>query len=173
MTAAPLLALALAAPPTADRPTADGPPPDAAAVRELDAFWAEAARTVREGDFAAYAALYHPDAVFVSDVRGTVAPIADQLAVWRPGFEATKAGTTVADVRFRLTGRLVGPTTAHETGLFRYTAAAPGAAPEPAVVRFEALLVKTPAGWRWVMERQRAVATAADWAAADPAAGTE
>ena len=133
---------------------------------ELDAFWAEASRTVREGDFDGYAALYHPDAVFVSDLGETAAPIADQLAKWKPGFEETKAGKTVADVEFRFTQRLLGPTTAHETGLFRYVSHAPGQAGEPVVVRFEALTVKGKDGWRWVMERQLAKATEQDWNAA-------
>ena len=151
-------------------------PPGGDPGAELDAFWAEAARTVRDGDYDGYAALYHPDAVFVSDVKGVVSPIGDQLAKWKPGFEETKAGTTAADVEFRFTKRLIGPTTAHETGLFRYVSHPPGpagaAAAEPAVVRFEALLVRGPDGWRWVMERQLSAATERDWAAAaDPPAG--
>ncbi|QDT15395.1 nuclear transport factor 2 family protein [Alienimonas californiensis] len=163
-----LLAGLLAAPPTE-------PAVDVSAARtaaELDAFWAEAARTVRNGDAAGYTALYHPDAVFVSDVKGTVAPIAEQLEKWNPGFEETKAGETVAEVSFRFTQRLHGPTTAHETGLFRYVSHAPGATGEPAFVRFEALLVRGPDGWRWVMERQLGVVTEREWEAARAAAET-
>ncbi|MFH5806503.1 YybH family protein [Alienimonas sp. DA493] len=159
----PLLLAGLLATPPTENPAA----PRTAA--ELDAFWAEAARTVREGDFAGYAALYHPDAVFVSDAKGTVAPIAEQLEKWKPGFEETQAGEAVADVTFRFTQRLHGPTTAHETGLFRYVSHAPGATGEPAFVRFEALLVRGPDGWRWVMERQLEVASERDWQAAPPA----
>ena len=143
----------------------------AGVAAELDAFWAGAARTVREGDFDGYAALYHPDAVLVNDVKGTTYPIAEALAGWRAGFGDAKAGRARADVAFRFTRRLHGPTTAHETGVFRYVSAPPGAAGAPAFVRFEALLVKTPAGWRWVMERQREAVTRADWDAAAPDGG--
>ena len=45
-------------------------------VTELDAFWAEASRTVAEGDFAGYAATYHVDAVLVSLATGNSYPIA-------------------------------------------------------------------------------------------------
>ena len=164
MTAAPLLfALAL---PTA----APDVEPDRAA--EIDAFWAEASRTVRDGDFAGYAALYHPDAVFVSDEKGVAVPIADQLERWRPGFEATRTGATEADVEFRFARRLRGPAgdpaAEFAVGLFRYVSHAPGEAGEPAVVRFESLLVRTPAGWRWALERQLGPATAAEWDAAAP-----
>ena len=155
---------------------------DAAVLAELDAFWAEASRTVAEGDFDGYAALYHPDAVLVNGIEGRSYPIADAFERWKPGFTATRAGSLTARVEFRLTDRLTGPTTAHEAGLFRY-AAGPvgGTTPRVAVVRFEALLVKTgdPAspggGWRWVMEKQSAEATEEDWAAAgsggDPPGG--
>ena len=153
---------------TDDGPADDGPAGNVAVGRELDAFWAEAARTVREGDFDGYAGLYHPDAVFVSDVRGEVRPIAEQLTVWQPGFTEAAAGRAAAEVAFRFTQRLHGPTTAYETGLFRYVSRAPGGAGEPAFVRFEALLVRGPDGWRWVMERQTATATAAEWDAAAP-----
>ena len=167
--ALPLLALAFLAPPAAGDVE---PGPEAAAKAERAAFWAEAARTVRDGDFAGYAALYHPDAAFVSDVKGVAVPIADQLEVWKPGFEATKAGEVEADVAFRFTNRLLGPPvdpkTAHESGVFRYVSRPPGEAGEPAFVRFEALLVRTPAGWRWVLERQREVVTEAEWDAAAP-----
>ena len=156
-----LLVLALPAGPPAD--------PAAAAVRareELNAFWAEATRTVREGDFAGYATLYHLDGVFVSDIKGMTAPIADQLTIWKPGFEATKRGETVADVEFRLTARLIGSTTAHETGIFRYVSGPPGESGEVYYIHFEALTVRGADGWRWVMERQLKAATVEEWTAA-------
>ena len=169
----PILPLLALAPLAAAAPEPDGSDPRA----ELSAFWAGAARTVAEGDFAGYAALYHPDAVFVRDgegpggAGGVAVPIADQLETWRPGFEATRAGEVAAAVEFRFTRRTIGPAAAHETGVFRYVSHPPGEPGEPALVRFEALLVKTPAGWRWVLERQLGPATAAQWAAAAPAGG--
>ena len=57
-----------------------------AALRELDAFWARVSRAVAEGDYAAYAATYHPDAVLVNGLDGKSYPIADALEGWREGF---------------------------------------------------------------------------------------
>ena len=38
---------------------------DSLRIAELDAFWTEASRTVREGDFEGYKAAYHEDAVVI------------------------------------------------------------------------------------------------------------
>lgn len=141
------------------------PPVDCPAQDSLDAFWAEAERTVREGDFDAYAALYHDDAVLVNDIASTTQPIADALAGWNAGFDATRAGHRTAAVDFRFTERLHGDATAHETGIFRYTATEDGET-TTAYVHFEALVVCTADGWRWLMERQVARATPAEWKAA-------
>lgn len=146
-----------------------GPPSLSAAVPandSLDAFWDEAERTVREGDFEAYAALYHQDAVLVNGIAGTTQPIARALDGWKEGFDATRAGRMTATVDFRFTQRLRGDSTAHETGIFRYTATEDGET-TTAYVHFEALLVRTDAGWRWLMEYQTERATPAEWRAAE------
>ena len=149
--------------------------PDAAAktAAELDAVWAEASRTVREGDYEAYAALYHPAAVLVSETRGEAVPIADALAGWKPGFVATKAGEVVADVEFRITKRVHGPRAAHETGLFRYSTRPPGepGRADPKTVHFEAVFLKTDDGWKWTVERQVKPATEQEWDAAGATGG--
>lgn len=62
--------------------------PDPAAG--VDDYWAEVSRTVTEGDFEGYAALYHEDAVLVNGISGQSYPISDALAGWRQGFEDTK-----------------------------------------------------------------------------------
>ena len=143
----PLLALVLLVLPPADD--------------EIDAFWAEAIRTVEEGDFDAYAALYHEDAVLVNGISGEVYPISQALAGWKQGFEDTKAGRSVAELDFRFTTRLHSETTAHETGYFRYSGGG-----EPVVIAFESLMVRDAEGWKWVMEYQKAIATEAEWDAA-------
>jgi uncharacterized protein (TIGR02246 family) len=135
---------------------------------ELAAYWAQLSRTVREGDFQGYAALYHPDAVLVSGSGGTSVPIAAALEVWAPGFEATRSGETRARVDFRITARRLSPTTAHETGIFRYRAEPTGPNPEgaaasDALVHFEALLVRKDGRWVMLMEYQRSEATPAEW----------
>ncbi|GAB5534288.1 MAG: hypothetical protein Rubg2KO_05370 [Rubricoccaceae bacterium] len=142
----PLLALVLLTLPSSDN--------------EIDAFWDEAVRTVEEGDFDGYAALYHADAVLVNGISGESYPISQALAGWKQGFDDTAAGRATAELEFRFTARIHGETTAHETGYFRYSAG------EPVYIAFESLLVKEEDGWKWVMEYQKAVVTEADWDAA-------
>lgn len=132
---------------------------------ELDAYWAEVSRTVGEGDFEGYAELYHPDAVLVAGGSGTY-PIARALAGWKQGFDDTREGRAKAGVEFRLTERLNDATTAHETGIFRYTLAPEEGDDVIAQVQFEALLVKKNGKWLMVMEYQKGPATDAEWAAA-------
>lgn len=133
---------------------------------ELDAYWAELSQTVEEGDFEAYAALYHPDAVLVSAFSGDSYPIAQALAGWKQGFDDTAAGRAEAGVDFRLTQRLNDETTAHETGIFRYTFTPEGGEATVAPVHFEAVLVKKDGEWLMLMEYQKEMATEEEWEAA-------
>jgi len=132
---------------------------------ELDAYWAEVARTVVEGDFEGYATLYHPDAVLVMKGSGTV-PISGALEAWKQGFDDTREGRAVAGVEFRLTERLHDGSTAHETGMFRYTIKPEEGEGQVALVHFEALLVKKNGKWLMVMEYQKEPATDQEWDAA-------
>ena len=59
---------------------------DAKRLVELDAYWEEITRTVREGDFAGYAATCHPEAVLVSGVRGNSTPLSEALKRWKKEF---------------------------------------------------------------------------------------
>ena len=133
---------------------------------ELDAYWAEVSRAVEEGDFEGYGALYHPDAVLVSLGSGNSYPIAQALAGWKQGFVDTAEGRAEAGVDFRLTQRLQDETTAHETGIFRYTFTPATGDPVVAPVHFEALLVKQDGEWLMVMEYQKQTATEEEWEAA-------
>jgi hypothetical protein len=148
-------AVLLALPPTASAQVAP----------ELDAYWTEISRTVTEGDFDGYAALYHPDAVLVAGGSGTY-PIGNALAGWKQGFDDTREGAAVAGVEFRFTGRLNDETTAHETGMFRYTFKSEDAQEVVALVHFDALLVKKDGKWLMVMEHQKEPATDEEWDAA-------
>ena len=132
---------------------------------ELDAYWADVSRTVVEGDFEGYADLYHPDAVLVMLGRGSV-PIGEALAGWKQLFVDTSDGKAVAGVEFRITERLSDATTAHDTGMFRYTFEPEEGEGAVSLVRFEALLVKRDGRWLMVMEYQKEPATDAEWAAA-------
>ena len=139
--------------------------PDATTVA-LDAFWTEVSRAVAEGDFEGYAATYHPDAVLVSEARETSYPIASALNGWKQGFIDTNAGRMKASVEFRFTRRLNDETTAHETGIFHYSAKADEGEATDDYIHFEALLVRKD-GWKMLMEYQKTPATMDDWVAAE------
>ncbi|MFM9058359.1 MAG: DUF4440 domain-containing protein [Planctomycetaceae bacterium] len=141
---------------------ASGAAPDAR-IAELDAFWTEVDRAVREGDFDAYAACCHPEGVLVSERKHLAQPLSAALARWRPEFAATRAGRMAAEVQTRFTRRLGDATTAHESGMFRYTSRMEGEEPRTDFVPFEALLLKRDGRWLILVEHQKAHATQADW----------
>lgn len=132
-------------------------------AEELDAFWAEAARTVADGDFEGYGATYHEDAVLVNLSAGTSYPISSALAGWKQGFDDTAAGRMTAGVEFRFSQRLHDETTAHDTGIFRYHFQPQGQEEEAYLVHFEGLLVKKNGEWKLVMEYQKNAASQAEW----------
>jgi ketosteroid isomerase-like protein len=136
-----------------------------ATVAELDAFWAEMSRTVEEGDFEGYGALYHPDAVLVSGFEDTSYPIAGALARWEQLFVDTRSGAAEAGVSFRFSRRLHNDTTAHETGVFNYRFRPAEGEGQDQYVHFQALLVKKNGRWLMVMEYQLSPATEEEWAA--------
>lgn len=145
---------------------------DQGQVDTLNAFWEEASRVVAEGDFNAYKASYHEDAVLVSTSAKTSYPISQALIKWEQGFNDTRAGNLVASVEFRFTQRLHDATTAHETGIFHYSAIPVDGEPSEAYVHFEALLVNKN-GWKTVMEFQKLIATKEEWQAASVTASDD
>lgn len=145
------------------------PPTELTTLAELDACWTEVSRTVATGDFEAYAAVYHPDAVLVS--ADSTVPIAEALANWEPGFVETREGKSRPQVAFRFTRRAHDATTAHETGMFRFTSQVPGGEPNVQLIHFEALWVRTAGSWLMLMEYQKGPATREEWDAAGSSAG--
>ncbi|MEI6176621.1 MAG: DUF1080 domain-containing protein, partial [Verrucomicrobiota bacterium] len=111
-------------------------------LTELDAYWAEVSRSVREGDFDAYKATCHPEAVLISGQKQTSQPISTALTRWKKDFADTKEGKVRGNVEFRFSKRVGDFTTAHETGVFRYTTLSDKAPPKYDYVHLEALLVK-------------------------------
>ena len=89
----------------------------------------------------------------------------EALAGWKAGMDETKSGAMSASVEFRFTGLLNDATTAHQVGIFRYEERRPGVEPSVVYIHFEALLVYR-AGWKMLMEYQKAEATMEEWAAA-------
>jgi ketosteroid isomerase-like protein len=132
-------------------------------IPELDAYWAEVSRSVREGDFKAYTATCHPEAVLISGVRGTTQPITTALSRWKKDFSDTKEGKVRGNVEFRFSKRIGDFTTAYETGVFRYTTLSDTAPPKYDYMRLEAILVKRAAAWQILIENQVGPATEADW----------
>jgi hypothetical protein len=134
-----------------------------ARLAELDAYWAEVSRAVREGDFKAYTATCHPEGVLVSGTKKMSQPLATALARWEKDFTATREGKVRGNVEFRFSQRLGDATTAHETSVFRYTTLTEGAEPKYDYVHLEALLVKRGDVWKILMENQIGPATQAEW----------
>jgi len=134
---------------------------------ELDAFWTRVKQTVEEGDFDSYKALYHPDAVLVSEDSKKSSLISQALVGWEQGFNDTREGRQKTSVDFRIVQRLNDNETAHEMGIFRYSSLRPDGGDESiAMMHFRSLLVKKNGEWLILMEYQGAATTEEEWAAA-------
>ena len=143
------------------------PTPDVAELMGTLHFWVlhthPVTRTVEEGDFEGYSRLYHPDAVLVSSGSGASHPISQALVGWEKDFDATRQGKARSSVTFRFTQRLHDETTAHESGMFRYTAKLEDGSETVGTVHFEGLLVRKDGVWLMVMEYQKQPATDEEW----------
>ena len=134
-----------------------------ARLAELDAYWTEVSRAVREGDFEGYKATCHEQGVLVTGSKMTSYPLAKALARWKKDFTATKAGKIKAKVEFRFSQRFGDETTAHETGIFLYSFTDPEGLWKQEYVHFQALLLKGKDGWKIMMEYQKSKATKVEW----------
>lgn len=134
-------------------------------MKELNAYWATVSRAVREGDFETYKATCHEQGVLVAGIKGTSQPLAQALARWKKEFDATKAGKMKASVTFRFSKRMGDATTAHETGIFLYTATDAEGKTSAEYIHFEGLLVKREGKWTILMEYQKSKATEKEWKA--------
>ena len=142
------------------------PAADSIRIAELNHYWAEVSRTVREGDFEGYTATYHKDAVcvFTTNKNKRTSSIDVQLALWKKDFVDTKSGKTKNKVEFRFTQRVGDSTSAHETGIFYFTSVdKDGKVLSSGAVHFESLLVKRNGAWLAMMEYQKARATQEAW----------
>ncbi|MDO3694789.1 nuclear transport factor 2 family protein [Wenyingzhuangia sp. chi5] len=137
---------------------------DSARLSELDKFWTELSRTVREGDFEGYQAAYHPDAVLVIKQNRSIS-ITEALDNWKQGFIDTKLGKKNDKVEFRLSKRIGSKTTAFETGIFYFTSTDSHGNPTEDYIHFEMLLVKRNEKWYALMENQKSEATKEEWKA--------
>lgn len=139
---------------------------DSIRLAELDQYYKEVSRTVREGDFEGYKATYHKDAVCVFTTKEAkyTKSIEEQLAIWKPGINDTKAGKVKSNVEFRFSQRVGDPTCAHEIGIFYFTSIDKnGKVLASGGVHFEMLLVKRNGVWLSLMEYQKSKATQEEW----------
>ncbi len=132
-------------------------------IKEIDAYWAEISRSVKEGDFQAYKATCHPGAVLVSGSKKQSYPLSKALKRWKKEFDDTKAGTRKSSVTFRFSHRYHDATTAHEAGIFIYEFSNDAGESAKEYVWFEVLLVKENGKWLTMMEYQKTPATKQDW----------
>lgn len=123
--------------------------------------WQAVAKSVVDHDIVAMGRVYHPAAVLVSQ-KGTT-PIASALERWGRDMVTAKTNGDRASVEFRFTTRQDDATTAFEAGAFRYATIDKAGVSKPGFVRFEALLVKSAAGWQMMMERQLEPITESEW----------
>ncbi len=138
---------------------------DTVRLGELDAYWAEVSRAVREGDFEGYKATCHEEGVLVSGSRQNSQPLSKALARWKKDFVATKSGKIKGNVEFRFSGRLGDNTTAHETGIFHYWTVDSEDKRKHEYIHFEGLLIKKNRTWKILMEYQKSKATLDEWKA--------
>lgn len=139
---------------------------DSIRIVELNRYWTELSRTVRQGDFEGYKVTYHNDAVcvFTTGKKKLTNPIDVQLELWKPGFTETQSGRIGNNVEFRFSQRVGNSTTAHETGIFYFTSVdKDGKILSAGAVHFESLLVKRNGAWLALMEYQKSRATQEDW----------
>jgi len=137
-------------------------PEDSARIADLDDYWAEVSRCVKQGDFERYKATFHKDGIFVSGSTNEAYPISQALERWKPDFTETKSGKITANVEFRFSKRLGDGTTAHETGMFLYSRENADGTKTMAYIHFEALLIKR-GPWQAMMEYQKSQGTEEEW----------
>ena len=131
-------------------------------IAELDNYWAEVSRCVKEGDFNGYKATCHKDGVLVSGSNNKAYPLSKALERWEPDFTDAKSGKTKTNVEFRFSKRLGDSTTAHETGMFLYTKVDADGTKTMDYINLEALLIKR-GGWKIMMEHQKSDGTQEQW----------
>lgn len=123
--------------------------------------WSVISATVVNADIKGMAATYHPDAVVVTP--GNTLPIGEMLPQWGKSMEQMAAGGASATVEFRFSSRMDNAKTAFEVGIFKYTVTDNAGKSTSYIIPMEALLIRTDAGWRILMERQLAPVGAEEW----------
>jgi hypothetical protein len=116
---------------------------------ELDAFWVEVVRSVEEWDVNAQRATYHPDAISVAGDG-----MSYRTKLMSEGFDEAEGGSTTPSnprLAFRFSSRVHDKNTAHEIGLYRFSADGR----EPFYGGVDSYLVKKDGRWMILVEIQR------------------
>ena len=129
----------------------------------LNAFWTEAERQVKEGDFEAYSTSFHHDAILVNGIKKNSIPIKEALEGWEKGFKDTRLRKMKASVEFRFSESILGTSSAYQKGIFFYTSEYAEQSPVSVFIHFEVLLTKSNDIWKILMEYQKEYATHEDW----------
>ncbi len=132
-------------------------------LNEINQYWREVERCVKQGDFQGYVNTIHDEGVLVSGTKKKSYPLAEALKKWKVEFDDTKSGKMQASVSFRFSQRFGDATTAHETGMFLYTQTLADGKRREEYIHFEALLIKKLDSWKIIMEYQKSVGTKAEW----------
>ena len=129
----------------------------------LNAFWIEAERQVKEGDFEAYSTSFHHDAILVNGISKNSIPIKEALDGWEKGFKDTRLRKMKASVKFRFSESILGTSSAYQKGIFFYTSEYTEQSPVSVFIHFEVLLTKSNDILKILMEYQKEYATHEDW----------
>ena len=136
-------------------------------LQELNAYWAEMARTLSEGDFEGMQSLYHPDAIWEggSGDSLTISLESEPLLAFKPFLEEVRAGNRRAGIEFRFSSRNYDENTAHEIGVMRSHDEPEGQERTYRYWRLDSYLVKK-GTWMMLIENQtNFVLTESDWTA--------
>jgi len=129
---------------------------------ELNKYWLNISRAVNTGDFAAYKASYHEDAVYISELTKTSIPIREAFKDWQQSFNDTKEAKIKVNLQFKFSQRLGDEKTAFETGVFLYTSVDRSGLETVKFLRFEAVLVKRKR-WQMLLEHQKLDSNKIEW----------
>jgi len=133
-------------------------------IEELNQYWADLAKSAKEGDFEGMKSLYHEDAVLVKP--DTTISVTEAFKYrWKKEIMEVKNGKRANSLDFRFSKRVGNDITAFEQGVYHYTSidTDSGESLGNAFVHFETLLVKVGGNWVCTMEYQKGEATQAEW----------
>lgn len=134
-------------------------------IAELDAFWAEVARTVSAGDAEGMRELYHPDGIYVFGSRESYLTQAQSSALddANADLQATREGRRAQGIEFRLTSRVHDESTAHEVGLYHFWVTPQGEERSDHYGVVDSYLTKVGGRWMILVEIQTGESSKAEW----------